>query len=140
MSFKLETYTDTAEIILRHPEYEVDIEHEDGRPVSITIYGDHSDFHRKAVNRRLNRKIKNPKSGKKKTIEELADENIELLAECTVSLNNFDGVDFGKGEIPKDITPAELYAEYPFVKEQIQRDMNVLGNFREKPKPKTRKR
>lgn len=133
---KINKFSETTEIVLLDPVSGTELVHEDGRKVSITAYGAHSSHAQALMNERVNKRIKNP--NRKLTAEQQKEQGIKLLADCTISLNNFDGVDLGDGQID-DKDPLKLYTDYPWVRDQVDVELNELGNFIQQPLPKTKK-
>lgn len=134
--FKLDTISDTTDIVLTHPVTGVELEHEDGRKISITVLCTESKKYRDIRNKYLNRRIGSKK--KQQTFEQMDAESIQLLVDSTVKLNNFDNVDFGSGPVDVDDI-YRLYSENRWVRDQIDEGMADLGNFVVKASTKSKK-
>lgn len=98
---------------------QVNITLPNGEPtdISIEVAGQDSDEFRKAEVAKRNRRLKAAQKGKKITAEQLDEEGLDLLVNCTVSWQN---VFWGKDEM--ECTPEnvrKLYTEHPFIREQI---------------------
>lgn len=116
-------FDDTHDLVITHPTDGLDLINDNGKPVTVTIYGSQSDKYKKAKNKALNKRMS--KVNRKTTAEQVEADAIELLVGCTKSFNNFDNVDFGNGIIdPKDF--ASAYADTPWFKDQV--DAGIVDN------------
>lgn len=130
---KIDKFEETTDVVVLHPVDGTELVHEDGRKVSITVYGTHSAHFQSLTNQQLNKRLKNP--NRKLTAEQSKERQIQLLVDSTVSLNNFDGVDLGNGEVDvEDVY--NVYCDYPWLMEQVDSAMVELGNFTSKPTKK----
>lgn len=93
MSFDISTLaaSDTSDVQLRNPVTD-DLMFNDGKPMSITVYGPGTKVFAKARSQAENRAIDRMKRKGKtdQSPEEKLENTAEFLAACTVSLNNFD--------------------------------------------------
>lgn len=131
---KIIAFNETADLHIIHPSTGEDLYTEDDKPITVTIYGSQSSHYRKAFDRRLNKSLASLK--KKQTAEKINSDAAELLENCTVSLNNFDSLDFGSGPIGSDVDIKKLYMDTPWLKDQV--DVGVADNdlFLASGKPK----
>lgn len=126
MAIKLQKFSKTTDIIIKHPVSGVELEHEDGRKLSVTVYSTESIEYADAVNRSADRVSR--VNFKKLNSEEKREYTIMLLADCIKSFNNFDGVDLGDGEVdPSD--KKGILRSYKWLRDQIDDEMGDLGNF-----------
>jgi len=127
---KLDRFTDTTEIVVVHPVTGADLEHDDGRKLSVTVFSTESRAYADAVNKSADRMAN--VNIKKLNAEEKREFTIKLLADCIVSFNNFDEVDLGEGVVD----PADklgILRNHKWLREHVDTEMGDLGNFVETP-------
>ena len=97
-----------------------------GQPIWIALYGADSDVFRKAMRAYGNKKL--AKGSKKQTMEELEQISSKLLSKVTAGWSDQLIVN---GEHPdcNEQSAAWLYAEYPWIREQVDAFVNERSNF-----------
>ena len=126
---KLDKFTDTTDIVITHPVTGTELEHEDGRKLTVTVFSTESIEYADAINRSADRMAN--VNLKKLNASEKREFTIKLLADCIVSFNNFDEVDLGSGIVdPKDKTG--LLRSHKWLRELVDTEMGDLGNFVDK--------
>lgn len=97
--FKIENLklANTAEFEVTHPVTGEVLEDEKGNKVILTVYGSSSRQHRQAVEKMVRKK--NARGRKEPTLAEQRAENIEFLADLSISISNleYDGVEGVEG-------------------------------------------
>ena len=113
----------TADIVIVHPATGEDLINENGKPITVTVFGSQSDEFKKAKNKALNKRMMNV--GKKTTAETAEADGIDLLVACTKSFNNFAKVEFSNGVVDvKDFKKA--YTDDSWFKDQV--DAGIANN------------
>lgn len=115
-------FNDTAKVVITHPVEGTDLMDDEGKPMTVTVYGSQSKAYREAKNRQLDRQLKKKGGAGKTTAAEVEEAGAQLLADCTAS---FDNLDIGVGEL--EITAAKyIYLNHPWLKDQI--DAAIVDN------------
>lgn len=122
-------FVETATLNLVDPETGVEME-EDGKPVSIEIYGKASKQHRKAVEV-LNKRIEK-RGNRKVSLDEMKKDSIDFLVAISVSTTNF--VDDEDKPIETAEQFAELYSddEISWIRDQVSNFASDDVNFLQK--------
>ena len=116
-NYKTKAYDETATMNLVDPETGVDIE-VDGKPVSITVYGQASAKYRKAVDALL---LKANKRGKREaTLEEKRQESVDFLVALSSTTSNF--VDENEDPVTTPEQFKVLYSDesVAWIRDQVQ--------------------
>lgn len=110
---------------LVHPVEGTTLLDDDKEPVTIELYGADSDVFRKTIRALGNKALS--KNQKKRTIEELEESTVKLLARVTVG---WSGLKEDGEELEFSIANAErLYTDYPWIKEQVDEFVQERSNF-----------
>jgi len=120
------TNTPAQKMELTHPTTEEVLLGSDGNPIWIELYGSDSDVFRKSIREYGNRKLK--KGTKKQTMEELEQTSSVLLARATKGWSNNFEVDGEKIKCSEKAAK-ELYADYSWIREQVDLFINERSNF-----------
>ncbi len=124
------TFAETATLNLVDPITGIDLE-EDGKPVSITVYGKSSKQHRKAVEALLKKEEKLEASKKKGSalLDERRANSIEFLMAISVSTDNL--VDADNNPVESAEQFKELYSdeEVSWIRDQVSAFASVDTNF-----------
>jgi hypothetical protein len=121
-NYKTKVYEETATLNLVDPETGVELEVEN-KPVSITMYGQASAKHRKAVDALMTKANKRGK--RESTLEEKRQESLDFLVALSVSTSNF--VDEDEQPISTPEQFKTLYADesVAWIRDQVQ---EFIGN------------
>lgn len=126
MAIQLNGFSTTTDIVIKHPVSGIELEHEDGRKLTVTVYSPESKEYADAINKSADRTAN--VNLKKLSSEEKREFTAMLLADCVKSFNNFDDVDLGNGLIdPKD--KKGILRSHKWLRDQIDTEMGDLGNF-----------
>lgn len=113
-----------ADLTLRNPATGENLSGEDGKPITITLLGSDSGEYRKKLRSTANQRIA---TRKKQTVEQLEQEGVGLLAAVTTGWHNIivngETLQFSKEKA------AELYTQYPWIREQVDEFVNERANF-----------
>ena len=113
-----------ATLILRNPATGEDLFADDGKPITITLLGSDSSEYRKRIRATANQRIN---SRKKRTVEQIEQESIEMLAAVTQGWCGIvvDGeeVAFSQDEAKK------LYRRFSWITEQVDEFVSDRSNF-----------
>lgn len=123
---KSKAYEETATLKLVDPETKAEIE-EDGKPVTITLYGASSSKHRKAVDALL--KANNKRGKREATLEERRNDSIDFLVTLSADTENFEDEN---GEAIKTAEQFKtLYSDesISWVRDQVQEFVGDPLNF-----------
>ena len=124
-------FNDTAEMTVRHPVTGDELIGKDEKPMTVSVFGVQSKHYRSAKNMLMNATSSNRQ--KKVTAETLDKGGAELLAQCTVSFNHVDGIDFGCG--PLEASRAkDIYLATPWFRDQVDEFMADNASFLVKSK------
>lgn len=134
---KLKKFDETTDVVLCDPATGTELVHEDGRKVSVTMYGAHSAHFKSVKNQQLNKRLKSP--NRKITAEQAQENELKLFVDNTVSLNNFDGVDLDDGVDYTQSDAQTLYTNHPWVVDQIDAVITEMGNFISQSTTKSKK-
>jgi len=133
---KLDKFSDTTDLVITHPVTGADLEHDDGRKLTVTAYSTESLAYQDALNKHSERMAN--VNIKKLNTSEKREYTIKLLADCIVSFNNFEDVDLGDGIVdPND--KLSILRGHKWLREQIDTQIGDLGNFVEKPSKSKKK-
>lgn len=113
-----------ATLTLRNPATGEDLCSDDGKPITITLLGSDSSEYRKRIRATANQRIN---SRKKRTVEQIEQESIDMLAAVTQGWSGIvvDGekVSFSQDEAKK------LYRRFSWITEQVDEFVSDRSNF-----------
>ncbi len=130
-------FSDQIDLPIRSPLDDEPLAHDDGKVVSVTIKSSQSKEYQTAKNAILNKRLR--KKGKKDIMsaEEIDTGTSIMLAAVTVSYNNFEGVDFGVGEmIVKDCVDHYDEPKLRWFRDQIEEGVAANELFMQKASTK----
>lgn len=134
MDFKTLDLTPSAEkgsaMVVRHPVTDEDLTDAKGKPVTITLLGNHSREFRQKVDE-MSRRQNKRRNSDNLTLAEAERRAAELLAAVTVS---WSGVEWEGQKLECNRENAEmLYRELPWVRTQVDEFVGDVGNFFKTP-------
>lgn len=97
--------------------------------IKITLAGVDSDLYRRTINKNVNKRVQRMKPGQSLpfTAEEQEESSLELLAICTLGWENV--VVDGEAIPHSKENAKELYARFPWIREQVDMFIGDRANF-----------
>lgn len=120
---------DTFVLEIRHPESGEILRDDEGKTVSIELYGSASSIYRNAINAMNNRLTKTKRS--KPTAEQMREESTLLLVACTAKMNNL-GDESGVIKTKEQVKDLYEKDSMLWLRQQVDEAIGDIGNFLEK--------
>jgi hypothetical protein len=118
-----------AAMELCHPATNQVLKGDDDKPITITLAGIDSDIYRKAQRKQLNKRLQAGRGkAPKLTAEELEEEALDVLAQCTLAWSGNFSVRGQKLECNR-ANARTLYSEMPWIREQADAFMGERANY-----------